>query len=207
MEGGSCGRQGRDCAGRCPGDSAGSRALPVSGCGVRRAGGLLGGLRGEWRRGRGGERRNRQAAAATGIGAMAAGIGRAAAAPGEPNPLLRGPAAAVPPPRPLTRLPGRGAACPGERGQRSLEASAPRAPSPTAGPLAPRRAAGPLLPPGGAEPGGNWSRSPSPPRSPSRRRGWSRLLVLTRLLFPAGVDRSRLRLPSAVPDSPEARRW
>lgn len=98
---------------------------------------------------------------------MAAGIGRAAAAPGEPDPLFRGLAAAVPPPRPLTRLPGRGAACPGERGQRSLEASAPKAPSPTAGPLAPHRAVGPLLPPGGAEPGGNWSRSP-PRRAPPR---------------------------------------
>lgn len=51
MAGGSCGSQGRDGTGRCPGDSAGSRALPVSGCGVRRAGGLLGGLRDEWQHG------------------------------------------------------------------------------------------------------------------------------------------------------------
>lgn len=98
---------------------------------------------------------------------MAAGMGRAAAVPGEPNPLLRGPAAAVPPPRPLTRLPSPGAACLGERGPRSLEASAPKAPSPTAGPLAPRWAMGLLLPPGGAEPGGNGSRSP-PLRAPPR---------------------------------------
>lgn len=98
---------------------------------------------------------------------MAAGMGRAAAAPGEPNPFLGGPAAAVPPPCPLTLLPSPGAACLGERGWRSLEASALKAPSPTAGPLAPRRAVGPLLPPGGAEPGGHGSRSP-PRRAPPR---------------------------------------
>lgn len=37
--------------GAAPGIRAGSRALPVSGYGVRRAGGLLGGLRGERRAG------------------------------------------------------------------------------------------------------------------------------------------------------------
>lgn len=53
---------------------------------------------------------------ATGTGAMAAGMGRAAAAPRGPN-LLRGPAAAAPPPRPLAGLPSPGTELRGEWGR------------------------------------------------------------------------------------------
>lgn len=67
-----------------------------------------------------------------------------------------------------------------------------------------RRAAGQGLPPGGAEPAAPGAAPRPPPRFLSRRRGRSRPLVLTRLLFPSRGDRSRL--PSAAPDSPEARR-
>lgn len=62
-----------------------------------------------------------------------------------------------------------------------------RPPAPPRGPSASRRAAGPGLPPGGAELGCHRSRSRPPPRSRSRRRGGSRPLLLTRLLFPARV--------------------
>ena len=54
------------------GTQAASRALPVSGGGVRRAGGLLGGLRGR-RRAAEAERQSGRAATATGTGAMAMG--------------------------------------------------------------------------------------------------------------------------------------
>lgn len=95
----------------------------------------------------------------------------------------------------------------GENGAGQASRRARRVPlAPLRSPSVPRRPAGPVLPLGGAESGGRESRSPPPPLSPSRRRGRSRRLVLTRLLFPARGDRSRLRLPSAAPDSPEARR-
>lgn len=127
--------------GAAPGIRAGSRALPVLGGGVRRAGSLLGGLRSNGARVRRKETESR-ATTATGTGSMAAGIGRAAVAPPEPSPPLHGPAAAAPPPRPLTQLPSPGAVSPGEWGRGSLEASSAEAPSPTAGPLCPARTVG-----------------------------------------------------------------
>lgn len=112
-------------------------------------------------------------------------------APGTESPLSRfgRRRATSPPPHAVLQ--------PGSR----VEASAPKAPSPTARLFCapPGRGAGV---PSGRHGAGRQREPPASPRSPSRRRGWSRPLVLTRLLFPARVDRSRLRLPSAVSTRP-----
>lgn len=193
--------------GAARGIRAGSRALPVSGGGVQRADCLLGGLgaerrAGEAERDRAEEQPRRQVPAP-----WPQGWGGRLRRPG--NRILsfagRGPPRRFGVPSRTVSQPPKlrfGASCAGEASRRARRMPLAQ----LRGPSAPRRPAGPVLPPGGAESGGRESRSPPPPRSPSRRRGRSRPLVLTRLLFPARGDRSRFRLPSAAPDSPEARR-
>lgn len=123
--------------GAAPGIRAGSRALPVSGGGVRRAGGLLGGLRRE-RRARARQRDSRRATAATGTGAMTAGMGRAAAAPRVPS------RAVLPLPAPERGPPSAGAARRGERGPGQPRGDARGRPAPVRGPpAAPRPRARP----------------------------------------------------------------
>lgn len=178
--------------GAARGIRAGSQALPVSGGGgVRRAGGLLGGLRGQLRAGEAGRDRAVEQPRRQVPAPWPQGWGGWSWSSGSRIPPLRSRRLPAPPPRLLMRLPSPGTARRGERGRGSLEADAPEVPSPPRGSFASRQAAGPGFPPGGAEPGGRESRSPPPPRSPSRRRGRSRPLVLTRLLFPARGDRSR----------------
>lgn len=93
---------------------------------------------------------------------MAAGMGSVVAKPREPNSLLRGPAAAAPPPRPLTRLPSPGAARRGQGGLGSPQTGALEVPSSAAGLLyvPPGRGAGAPSWRRGA--GGSWSGSPPP---------------------------------------------
>lgn len=171
--------------GAARGIRAGSRALPVSGGGVRREGGLLGGLRGEPRAGEAerdgdGGRARRQVPAP-----WPRGWGGRPRRPGSrvPSPALR------PPPRRLP-APSRGSPA-GSGAPGRLEAGALRRPA-HRGSGARRRGAGPGL-----------LREAPPPRPLSGRRGRARPLALrTRLLFPARGDRSRRRLARG----PERRR-
>lgn len=161
--------------GAVPGIRAGSPALPVSGCSVRRAGGLVGGLRVNRARVR---RKETEATSNRGDRYRRHGSRDRAGGRGSFGPestLLHGLAAAAPPPRPLTRLLSSGAARLGKRGPGSLEASAAQAPSPIPAPSAPRWAVGPVLPSRGVEPGGHGSRSlPRCAPLPGGRAGRSR---------------------------------
>lgn len=186
--------------GAAPGIRAGSRALPVSGGGVRRADGLLGGLGAEQREGEaereGAKEQPRRQVPAP----WPQGWGGRPRRPGNriPSFAVRSPPRRFGAPSRAVLLPQRGRL--GANGAGEASRRARRMPlAQLRGPSAPRRPAGSVLSPRGAESGDRESRSPPPPRSPSRSRGRSRPLVLTRLLFPARGDRSPAPAPVGLP--------
>lgn len=204
MEGGSCERQGRDGAGRCPGDSgrfAGAASLgrrrPARGQPAGRAEGER--RAGEAERDGADELPQRQVSAP-----RPQGSGGRPRRPGSriPSFAVQPPPRHLPAPSRLARLPERGW---GRRvrasGAGGASRPARRRPQPHAGPLCAARPRGRRSLPEA------WSRAaagaaPRPAALPVAEARPVAPARPHRLLFPARVDRSRLRLPSAVPSRP-----